>query len=169
MSKKNQRNKRIGGPYLAAALFCDSVLEGKDHVASAIRIIDQINVFIHPEAPSDIPSEQQKVPVHVNGLLIFRTGYAPGEYLLSITVESPSGKRQKVLERPISLSLPPNNGVTVHLNTTLMASSGGLFWIHITLGGKRLAHMPLQVTIHRGEGPLELSTPTMGDPSQPSS
>ena len=59
MAKSKTTKKKAGGPYLAAAFFCESTIEDKkDGAISAIRIIDQMEVAIDPAAPPDFPSDE---------------------------------------------------------------------------------------------------------------
>src|SRR5260370_17336461 len=94
MAKK--KRKIDGGPYLAAAFFCEQVIESKDGSLSAIRIIDQIQVAIPANLPADVPSKENRVAVNMAGLLSFKTGYArPGQHTVRVIMRSPSGKKNQ--------------------------------------------------------------------------
>src|SRR5437016_5197432 len=70
MAKK--RGKLKGGPYLAAALFCESVIQDKaDDALSAIRIVDSINVLLATTAAPDFPSQENPLAVSVAAVLSF--------------------------------------------------------------------------------------------------
>jgi hypothetical protein len=103
--------KKAGGPYLAAAFFCESVIEDKqDSALTAIRIVDTIMFQLHPSAPADFPSETQRLPVPISGLLMFKTGDSPGEHTVRLVAESPSGKKHTILEQVVTFTQPPHGG-----------------------------------------------------------
>lgn len=78
-SVKNGNPRRQGGPYIAAAFFCESIIEDRrDGTLSAIRIIDQISVVASSAAPSNAASAAQAVTVPVSGMVAFKTGDARG-------------------------------------------------------------------------------------------
>src|SRR4051794_16650563 len=62
------------GPFLAAAFFCDGILQDMGGVLSVSRIVDQLNISVHPDAPDDVPSKEKPLPVQQNLLVMFRTG-----------------------------------------------------------------------------------------------
>jgi hypothetical protein len=89
--KKNRRS--FGGPYLAAALFCESIIEDKrDGALTAVRIIDTIKIVLGPEAPHDFPSDANRLPVTIHALLSFKSGSASGDHIIKVVSESPSGR-----------------------------------------------------------------------------
>jgi hypothetical protein len=142
------RKGKLGGPYLAAAVFCELTTEDRDGAVSAIRIIDQINLMVHPSAPADV-----KLPVHIQGLLTFKTGYATGgERPIRLVMHSPSGKTQ-ALDYTVSFSPNPHGGANLRLQQVIMVDKGGLFWFDVMLDGKRMTRMPLFINVARGELP----------------
>lgn len=149
MAKKKKQVKKIGGPFLAAAVFCESIMEDSGGKVSAIGILDGCELYIPPDAPPDVPSETQAVGFSQNVLLIFRSGDAPGKHKLWFVIERPDGKRLKHPEREIELSSPPNGGL--HLKTTAFfkVASSGVYWFDVFLDGKRFTRMPLNITIQR--------------------
>lgn len=157
MAKATRRKKKPGGPFLAAAFFCEAIIEDKnDGAMTVVRIIDNINVLIDPKAPADFPSESNRLPVPVNGLISFKTGGSPGEHTVGIHIESPSGKSEKALEAKIDCSPQPFGGANLKLKTVIHLKQGGLFWYHIHLDGSKVASMPLQILIKRNDTPIAL-------------
>jgi hypothetical protein len=150
---KGKTGKKTGGPYLAAALFCETIIEDKkDNTLTAVRIMDQINFTLHPSTPKDFPSETQRLSVPVPTLLAFKTGYSHGgEHTVRIIAESPSGKRQKIFEQVLAFSEAPNGGANLNITQVIHVKKGGLFWLHVFLDGKRVARMPLMISLQRGE------------------
>jgi len=165
MAKRKPVARQNSGPYLAAAFFCETTLTEQDGAVSAIRIVDQITLFIDPAAPSDFPSESQRMPVSIKGLLAFKTGGSPGEHSLRIALESPSGNTRTVLERTLQFPPAPHGGANMHFDNTIWIKQGGLFWFHVFLDGAEVTRMPLQVTVQRGvPGGLTPSAPPSGSP-----
>jgi hypothetical protein len=161
MAKAKKRVKRKGGPYLAAAFFCDATIEDKqDGTLSAIRIIDQVTIRLLPSTPPNLPSEQEKLPVFVHGLLAFRTGNSPGEHALRLVMHAPSGKSATLAEQSLPFSPHPHGGANFRLNGMIKVVKGGLFWMDVFLDGKRMARMPLQITIERTEAVSPPAEPT---------
>jgi hypothetical protein len=149
MTRQTKPKKKLGGPYLAAAVFCTSSIEDKqDNTISIIRIIDQVIIEIQ-SAPPDFPSKENRLAVPVHAVLAFRTGGSPGKHTVRLLMESPSGKTQEFSSQELILSPEPHGGFNWRVNGVIHAYQGGLFWLHVFMDGKRIARMPLQVTIRR--------------------
>ena len=151
MAKQPKAEKTKSGPHLAAAFFCEMTLLDKDGAPSAIRLIDNIEMMIDPSAPPDFPSDKQKIPINLNGLLCFKTGDSPGDHTLRLVMHSPTGKSSVVMEKSIPFTPMPQGGINVRLSFTIMVKSGGLFWLHVYLDGKRYTRMPLHISIQRAD------------------
>lgn len=145
-----KKGNRFGGPYLAAAFYCEGIIEDKlDGALTAVRIIDTVKIILPPEAPADFPSDSNRLPVHIHALLIFKSGSAPGEHRVKVVAESPSGKRQTIKEQTLPLTQPPQGGLNFRVHQTIEIMKGGLFWLHVFLDGKRLTRMPLLISVER--------------------
>lgn len=109
---------KTGGPYLAAAFFCEKVIEDKqDGSMSAIRMIDKMVVNLPPAAAPEFPSKEQPLPIEVTALVAFKTGYTPGRHTIRVEMESPSGKGNPLWERELEFSSEPNSGANIRINT----------------------------------------------------
>jgi hypothetical protein len=160
MKKPNAPNKP-GGPFLAAAVFCDNILEEMGGVVTAYRIVDSVQGLIAASAPPDLPSKKNPIEFRLNMLLVFRSGDSPGKHKLKLVVESPLGKRKTMSAQEIELSPEPQGGINFKSNFVLRAYSNGMFWVDVILDGKRLTRMPLSVAMRReGETgpPVESAT-----------
>jgi hypothetical protein len=149
MAKRKKTVKKIGGPFLAAAIFCENILEDSSGLMSVQRIMDGCQVVVSPFAPPDMPSKANPVPVAQNILLIFRTGDAPGKHELKLVMQGPNGKRSLVSTMEISLTEPSHGGVNVKTVAKMMVYSSGVFLIDVILDGKRFTRMPLNIDIQR--------------------
>jgi hypothetical protein len=157
MAKSTKPGRKKGGPYLAAAFFCEKTIEDKqDGSLSAIRIIDQMDIVLDQSAPPDVPSETNRIPVLLHVLLSFKTGDSPGHHTLRLILESPSGKSEQVFEETLPFSEAPQGGANLRINTTIQMKKDGLFWTHVFLDGKCLTSMPFHISVRRanvaGEG-----------------
>jgi hypothetical protein len=160
--------RKTGGPFLAAAVFCENILEDSDRTVSVIRIIDGVQIVLSPQAPADIPSPTHPFPVTLNILLIFRTGDSPGEHNLKLQTESPDGKRDVGLEQVVTLSPEPNGGLSLKTLAGLAVHCNGVHLIDVSLDGKLVTRMPLNVQITRAEMPTDSTAPASGEKAPPS-
>lgn len=159
-TKKKVKQKPVGGPFLAAAVFCDTIVQGADGALSAIRIVDQVGVTIPANAPPDMPSESQRLPVVIWTLLMFRSGSAPGEHEVRLTIQSPSGKRTPGLTKKVVFTDSPNGGANIKLQLGLAIAEGGLYMVDVIIDGKVITRMPLAISFTREEdAPSKKSSP----------
>ena len=70
MAKAKNPKKKIGGPFVAAAVLCNSVSEDADGVVSALRIVDEIRGVLSPDAPADFPSKSNPLEINLFALII---------------------------------------------------------------------------------------------------
>lgn len=150
MGKSTKKPGKKQSPSLAAAFFCETIIQDKhDDVLSAIRIIDVITLQLHPSTPEDVPSAKNKLPVSISALLMFKSCGSPGEHSLRIVMEMPSGKKMKHSERVITLPQGQTGGINLRISNVILVSAGGLFLFHVLLNGKRVTQMPLLIKIER--------------------
>jgi hypothetical protein len=170
---KKARNKpdsaasKPGRPYLAAALFCESVIEDKsDGSISAIRVIDKVTVTIPAEAPPTFPNKDNRVAVTIKSLVGFRTGRAPGKHTLGITMISPSGKKSRMDEKVLDFKAPEHSAIALGITHNIAVMRGGLFWFDVFLDGKRITRIPLEIEIQRA-APAQSDASQKKSPTQP--
>jgi hypothetical protein len=166
MAKTKSPKKVSSKPCLAAAFFCETVIEDKkDGSMSAVRIVDTLTFIFDPSTPPDFPSETHKLPIPLSGLISFKTLGAPGEHTLRVAMESPSGKFDPaaVLEQKFVLPDAPQGGMNLVLKSVIHVANGGLFKLHVFLDDEEVTQMPLFVSIQRVEAPTtepEIPPPT---------
>ncbi|MGO8761578.1 MAG: hypothetical protein ACLP2P_02310 [Desulfobaccales bacterium] len=131
----------IGGPFLAVALFCERVLQEKDGVLSAIRIIDR---FIHTVVGEDVPDKMPSFKVQMSILIGFKSGDAKGKSELRIKPNTPSGKALPVFSVPILLE-GADKGANVNIGYAFEATEEGLYWFDVMLNDKLFTRMPLSI------------------------
>lgn len=150
------KNPKMGGPFVAAAVLCNSVSEDSDGALSAMRIVDEIRGVIPHDAPSDFPSQAKPVELSLFALIMIRRGDARvGKHKLRLVMEPPSGGATEMVKQDIELLKPPNGASAARLKLTMKLHTAGLFWIDVFLGPQRLTRMALNVVIQRMAAPTQ--------------
>jgi hypothetical protein len=118
-------------PFLAAAFFCEKVLEQKDDVLTVVRIVDQFFVTI----PLNMP-EGVKPAVQLTGLLSFKKSSPGAEaetHEVRMKLRFPSGKVQPLPPREIIFKPDELSGCNMILNFGLGVEEFGLFWLEVSV------------------------------------
>ena len=149
--KQEPTKKKVGGPFLACAVFCQNVIEDSNRFVSALGINDGVTMAVSPQAPSDLASPSNPVAITQNALIIFRSGDSHGKHKLSLIVERPDGTRMKPMTQEIVL--PKDAGVNVRSAIPLKIEGSGVFWIDVKLDGRLHTRMPLKIQVQRAEVP----------------
>ena len=149
MAKRKKVTKKIGGPFLAAAVFCENVIDEKDGMISVVRIVDGCSISINEDAPPDFPSKANPIRISQSALIVIRTGDSPGKHNLKLIVQSPPGKRKAQPVQEVNLTPEQNGGANVKINAILEAFSPGMFWFDVYIDGKRVTRMPYNLQIKR--------------------
>jgi hypothetical protein len=169
MAARQKSKKAVGGPFLAAAVFCDSIVEGADGAMSAVRIVDQVTLTIPADSPPDVPSETNRLPVALWSLISFKRGSATKKHVVRLKVHSPSGEAQDIGEGEITFGDSQFSGANLRIRFQIAVKQGGLFWIDVKLDGKAVTRMPLHVSIVRAEQsqePSKLKVIARGKPAK---
>jgi hypothetical protein len=137
---ESTRNSIISGPYVQVAAFCERVLEEKDGVLTAVRIIDRFTQ-VRPA-----PSQSGFIPQPVSAVLLvmLKSGDARGSHELVIEVESPSGIRRPLLSLSV-LFEGEDRGVNVIVPLSFHPEEEGLYWFNVQTAYRLLTRMPLRV------------------------
>lgn len=118
-------------PFLAAAFFCEKVLEQKDDVLTVIRIVDTFFVTIPPNMPQEI-----KPAIQLTGLLSFKKA-SPGaeaeKHEARIKLRLPSGTVRSLPSREFVFKPEELSGFNMILNIGLGVEEYGLFWLEISV------------------------------------
>jgi hypothetical protein len=124
-----------------SGLLCQYALEERDHVLTAVKIVDQI-VF---DLPSDIPPDKVNI---LNLLqvwaLIFVKSDGPEDFELEFTGIAPNG--QRVNPQRIAIhSKGGSKGHQIRLEIQIDPRSQGLWWFEIAIAGNVVLKMPLLI------------------------
>ena len=132
------------GPYLNAAFLCEKVLEQKDGVLSAIRIVDRLtyNYTAPPENPS---SYTPTVKAALTFLLILKSGQNPGETNIKIVLKKPDNSELPPLNHTIHLDAASNQGGNVVINSTFTFDQKGVWWFEVSINDVSRTKVPLEV------------------------
>lgn len=132
------------GPYVGAATFCERVLEEKDGVLSATRMVNQINLKTEgPDAPDEMPAG---IVIQTTLLIILRAGQARGSQTVQISIEAPDGSRTDGPEVAVNFGGGPEGGINMVLPMQLAISIAGLYWADVKVNKRLVTRVPLDVT-----------------------
>ena len=161
MAKSKKAKEEIGGPFLAAAVYCHTIISDPEGQVTPAGIFDTINLVVPAHSPPSFPSEEQRVQLPVWSFISFRTGDAPGDHKFYLVVESPSGKKLKHEEKTITLSEGPQGGFNLNLKITFGIFKGRVFWTNVYLDDRLITRMPLLINVTR-EGEANTAAATTG-------
>jgi hypothetical protein len=118
------------GPYLNAAFICERVLQERDGVMSAIRIIDRLTHTI-PGANVDV---MDPFPYEFTLFLGFKSGEALGNYQISIQPFKPeANEKMSAAIYTVNFEAPADRGVGICANMQIQFDVPGLWWFDIYL------------------------------------
>lgn len=130
------------------AVLCEKVLEEKDGVLSAIRIIDRIEQTASgPDAPEQMPPF---LITNMTLLITVKSDQARGRYGIKIRPEAPGGLQLPAMEQAITIQSGPA-GVNLVMPMVLPISAEGVYWFDVFLTGpppqqdRLLTRLPLEV------------------------
>ena len=137
------------GPYLNMAFICERVLQERDGVISAIRIIDRLTHAI-PGGDVDVMAP---FPYQFTLLLGFKSGEALGNYQISIQPIRPEGnEKMAAAVYTVNFETPADRGVGICANMQIQFDVPGLWWfdVYLTeLSGlkliRRVTRIPLRI------------------------
>ena len=133
------------GPFLKTAVFCDSVIEGKDGVLSIIRIVDRLSVTAAgAEAPADMPAMDHTLTL----VLMLISGTARGSSDVGVSVEQPGGLRRQVWNATVLME-GNDRGANIVAQINMKFESEGLYWFHVQLDGEHLTSLPFRMIYQR--------------------
>lgn len=130
------------GPYLVAALFCEKVLQEKDGVNSAIRIIDRVTRTLITDDP---PKTMEPFPTQFAFLLILKTGENSGLTEIELIPCNPDNKRFPALRRTVNLDPPSYKGVNLVVNVAITFDKPGPWWFEVKINNQLRTKVPLEV------------------------
>jgi len=131
----------VGGPFLQAAFFCEKVLQEKDGVLSAIRLIDQFNLSSSVEGAPDV---MPPININLSILVAFKSGGIKGKWEIKVRPVSPSGQELPGFVGPIIFE-GAHRGANVIIQYGLLAKEEGVYWFDVMINNKLITKMPLNI------------------------
>ena len=113
------------GPYLRAAILCDSVREDKgDESLSLINTVDTYSVSDKREGvPVEIP---------ITAAFMFSSGEADGEYEVAMVLQDSDGEREDLYRKLVPMK-PGQNQEVIIQNQTISLSGRGTHKILVSI------------------------------------
>ena len=138
------------GPFVAAATFCERVLDEKDGSLSIIRMVNQLEIHAEgPEVPDDLPEGVITPTLFV----AMRAGEARGSHTFQVTIESPDGSHKDSPESSVTFPGGPEGTVNLIIPMKIPVVSAGLYWVDIKLNKRLMTRVPLRVVYGFTRGP----------------
>lgn len=130
------------GPFLSAALICEKVLEEKDGVKSAVRIIDRVTRTVVGPSP---PEEMEPFDYEATLLIRFKSGWARGSYSIRLNLVKPSGESPMPSQHTVYFEGEEDRGIDIVAKMVIRFDQTGIYWFKIYLGDALLTQIPLRV------------------------
>jgi hypothetical protein len=140
------------GPYLQAAVFCESVIEGNDGALSLIRLIDRVVVQASgPGAPDAMPQFNHNMVA----VIVVKAGEARGTCTVRLEMEHPSGLRSQVATLTAMLE-GEDRGQNLILRFTVPFRDQGLYWYNAYIDAVLTTRTPWRIIYMRAtpHGPI---------------
>ncbi len=127
-------------PYVTAALLCEKILQEKDNVLTAVRIVDQITV----QRPSAVAGLTPAI--QMNALVMLKSGDVTGPSEITVKLRSPRGKIMEIPDKYSSLLTGGVQGQNLALTFIVeIKDEFGLFWLDVYWNGEVLTSIPFNL------------------------
>lgn len=146
METESQAGSRPTGPFIAAAVFAEKVLQERDGTKSLIRVVDRhTRTTVGPQPPDAMEPFDWEATAFIS----LKPGQARGSTSFRIVMESPNGLSREVGAGSFNFVGGPNEGADIIAPVKLHIELPGLYWFDIEIDGRVLTRMPLQVLYER--------------------
>ncbi|HZO75952.1 MAG TPA: hypothetical protein VFB60_27390 [Ktedonobacteraceae bacterium] len=133
------------GPFLAAAMLCEKVLQEKDETISVIRMVDRLVITVNTlGSPETMPS----TPISLYMLIALKSGTARGRGTIGLRAEAPTGLTIIDQLFPV-LFEGEDRGTNLIINLSITLEQEGVYWFNILLEERFLTRVPLRVLYQR--------------------
>ncbi len=147
--------KGVGGPFLQMAVFCERVLQEKDGVMSAIRIVDRFTQIV---PPANVQTILTPMRLDVFIAIAIKAGDIRRKAELKVIPKAPSGAELPGFSGTVLLE-GDDRGVNVVVKYVFEAKEEGIYWFDVNLDGMLLTKMPLRI-IHQEMATSSTTPPT---------
>lgn len=133
------------GPYITA-LLCERVLEEKDGIKTAIRIIDRVtHVRVGPDAPSTLEPFDYQLSL----LIKLTSGATRGLYSVAVHLVKPSGESKEVVRQAVNFEGDDDRVGDIVGQMKMRIEMTGVYWFEIFLDDRGrtelLTRLPFRV------------------------
>jgi hypothetical protein len=144
-----------GGPFVNAALICEKVLQERDGVLTAVRIIDRFTITAVASAAEPLDNIPLSV-LNFSFLLVLKSGVFKGTAPVTIRVNSPS--EQVVAQSTADVFFEgEERGVNIVSQMQFPVQEEGLYWLDVICLEQLMTRVPLRVFYQRvAQGSLRL-------------
>ena len=158
--KKTLQRENVfqNGPYLQAAFICEKILNEKDNVKTAVRMVDRLTVMVSgPGVPEQMPTYENELQL----FLKLKPGNKSGRHRIALRLIDPNGKARNTLEQSVTLDPSPNQGIEYSINLKLKLDSEGVYWFELYFDDFLWTKVPLELIyiIQRQGSTLETEHP----------
>jgi hypothetical protein len=130
------------GPYLIAAVICEKILEERDGVKSAIRMVDRLTRTVVAPSP---PAQMEPFEYEFALLVRFKAGAARGPYELMVRLTKPSGESPPPMRDTLHFEGEDDRGVDVNAGMRIKFDETGVYWFDVYLADTRITRVPFRV------------------------
>jgi hypothetical protein len=131
-------------PLVAVATLCEQILEEKDGVVSAIRVVDTYYV----EPPKDLPAGTVAgIPLKL--LLSLKSSDLTGPHEVRVVLRAPTGKSTEFHRQQIVLNGGERgeHGANLKIRFAMPANDFGLYCFDVMSGDDVLTSIPLKLIL----------------------
>lgn len=133
------------GPFVAAALLCESVNPRDDGAVDIGGIVD--GIAVSRREPADDPLEvMPHALVELTALVSIRAGAVRGAHRLGLRGTFPSGRPGASLERPVELT-DQRPGANLVVPLEIPVFEAGLYLFDVTFDDALLTRMELHIAL----------------------
>ena len=130
------------GPHLVTAVICEKVLEEKDGVKTAVRIVDRFTqVFVTRPGVDTIPPMNRRLAL----LIRFKKGEAGDKHELKLDMIKPAGESTAKVSQTLVFEGGPDRGIDLVSNLDLQFDRDGVYWVDVYLDEIRVTRLPMRV------------------------
>lgn len=135
------------GPYLIMASFCEKVLQERDDVFTAIRLVDTLQLLaMSGEKPDEMPA----VTIRAYFLVRFASENLTASREFRLFCTNPSEEKKQVVASTIYFE-ESGLGVNINVTANLGLKAEGVYWFDVYLDEEHFAHVPLKIAYMKAQ------------------
>lgn len=140
------------GPHLVSAVICEKVLEEKDGVKTAVRMVDRFT-----QTMSTTGSGSETVPPLERDLMLlirFKKGEAGDKHELKLDMINPDGTSSGQMSHTLVFEGGADRGIDLVSHLSIRFDRDGVYWIDVYVDEIRVTRIPMRtIFIIQRQGP----------------